>query len=185
MFSYVKINKKNGNIIPRIQEQIELNCDNFYTHINDTTTYIIDNEHPEEEFEKTIIGLCKYLNLLEFSEEILVYKTVFYNMYQMLKLIKHDTYNGILEMLQNPKVFDIYHEEYFVIRQMRTWYNSIVYEKSIDDSTVYETTVLISYLVIEIISEISLVLVLYFLFFNRIGQINKNLSLLINAFKTH
>ena len=103
----------------------------------------------------------------------------------MLKLIKHDTYNGILEMLQNPKVFDIYHEEYFVIRQMRTWYNSIVYEKSIDDSTVYETTVLISYLVIEIISEISLVLVLYFLFFNRIGQINKNLSLLINAFKTH
>ena len=185
LFSYVKINKKNGNIIPRIQEQIELNCDNFYTHINDTTTYIIDNEHPEEEFEKTIIGLCKYLNLLEFSEEILVYKTVFYNMYQMLKLIKHDTYNGILEMLQNPKVFDIYHEEYFVIRQMRTWYNSIVYEKSIDDSTVYETTVLISYLVIEIISEISLVLVLYFLFFNRISQINKNLSLLINAFKTH
>ena len=86
-------------------------------------------------------------------------------------------------MLQNDKMFEIYYTEYFILRFIRTWYNSVVYQKSIDDSTVYETTVLIAYLSIEVISEISLFLLLYFLFFKKISEMNKNLSLLLNAFK--
>ena len=88
-------------------------------------------------------------------------------------------------MLQNDKMFEIYYTEYFILRFIRTWYNSVVYQKSIDDSTVYETTVLIAYLSIEVISEISLFLLLYFLFFKKISEMNKNLSLLLNAFKSH
>ena len=53
-------------------------------------------------------------------------------------------------MLQNDKMFEIYYTEYFILRFIRTWYNSVVYQKSIDDSTVYETTVLIAYLSIEV-----------------------------------
>lgn len=88
-------------------------------------------------------------------------------------------------MLQNDKMFEIYYTEYFILRFIRTWYNSVVYQKSIDDSTVYETTVLIAYLSIEVISEIFLFLLLYFLFFKKISEMNKNLSLLLNAFKSH
>lgn len=88
-------------------------------------------------------------------------------------------------MLQNDKMFEIYYTEYFILRFIRTWYNSVVYQKSIDDSTVYETTVLIAYLSIEVISEISLFLLLYFLFFKKISEMNKNLSPLLNAFKSH
>ena len=88
-------------------------------------------------------------------------------------------------MLQNDKMFEIYYTEYFILRFIRTWYNSVVYQKSIDDSTVYETTVLIAYLSIEVISEISLFLLLYFLFFKKISEMNKNLSSLLNAFKSH
>ncbi len=88
-------------------------------------------------------------------------------------------------MLQNDKMFEIYYTEYFILRFIRTWYNSVVYQKSIDDSTVYETTLLIAYLSIEVISEISLFLLLYFLFFKKISEMNKNLSLLLNAFKSH
>ena len=88
-------------------------------------------------------------------------------------------------MLQNDKMFEIYYTEYFILRFIRTWYNSVVYQKSIDDSTVYETTVLIAYLSIEVISEISLFLLLYFLFFKKISEMNKNLSLLLNTFKSH
>lgn len=88
-------------------------------------------------------------------------------------------------MLPNDKMFEIYYTEYFILRFIRTWYNSVVYQKSIDDSTVYETTVLIAYLSIEVISEISLFLLLYFLFFKKISEMNKNLSLLLNAFKSH
>ena len=76
-------------------------------------------------------------------------------------------------MLQNDKMFEIYYTEYFILRFIRTWYNSVVYQKSIDDSTVYETTVLIAYLSIEVISEISLFLLLYFLFFKKISEMNK------------
>lgn len=88
-------------------------------------------------------------------------------------------------MLQNDKMFEIYYTEYFILRFIRTWYNSVVYQKSIDDSTVYETTLLIAYLSIEVISEISLFLLLYFLFFKKISEMNKNLSPLLNAFKSH
>ena len=88
-------------------------------------------------------------------------------------------------MLQNDKMFEIYYTEYFILRFIRTLYNSVVYQKSIDDSTVYETTLLIAYLSIEVISEISLLLLLYFLFFKKISEMNKNLSLLLNAFKSH
>ena len=88
-------------------------------------------------------------------------------------------------MLQNEKMFEIYYTEYFILRFIRTWYNSVVYQKSIDDSTVYETTLLIAYLSIEVISEISLFLLLYFLFFKKISEMNKNLSPLLNAFKSH
>ena len=88
-------------------------------------------------------------------------------------------------MLQNDKMFEIYYTEYFILRFIRTWYNSVVYQKSIDDSTVYETTLLIAYLSIEVISEISLFLLLYFLFLKKISEMNKNLSPLLNAFKSH
>ena len=110
-----------------------------------------------------------------------------------LLLLVHNNYchmtlylcHYITSMLQNDKMFEIYYTEYFILRFIRTWYNSVVYQKSIDDSTVYETTVLIAYLSIEVISEISLFLLLYFLFFKKISEMNKNLSLLLNAFKSH
>lgn len=185
IYNYEKINKKNDLVIPNLESKFELTCENFYTKINDTQLYEVSIDHPEEQYNETIIKLCSYLNLFELSDEILIYKKLFYEISQMVKRINNKSYEEIIRMIYSDKMNEMAINELFVVRQIRTWYNSIVYQKAMDDSTVYETTLLVTYLVVALISEIALFTMLYFLFFNKIREMNKNLSLLINVFKTH
>lgn len=185
LYNYEKINKKNGFIIPNLEREFELNCENFYNKINDSKLYEVSVDHPEERYNETIIKLCSYLNLFELSNELLIYKKLFYEISQMVKRINNRSYSEIIRTIYSDKMNEMIINELFIVRQIRSWYNTIIYQKAMNDSTVYETTILITYLIVALISEIALFTMLYFFFFNKIREMNKNLSLLINVFKTH
>lgn len=181
-YIYERINSIHDHIMPLLETEFRLNCDNFYKEVQDQKLIAIDKENPDDQFIANIIQLCKKKDWFSLEEELMVYKHLFYTMYKLIKSFDERDYENIMQKLNDEKIFTIYYYEYFVIRFMCTWYNSVVYKEEIDNSTKKETTILIVYLVIEVFSEIGLFLVLSKYFFNAIKQTNDNLTLLTRAF---
>lgn len=184
-YNYERLNNINNKMMPLIDDEFDLTCDNFYNELQDTKMFEINKEHPQEKFIENISTLCNSLQWFVVADEIMIYKHLFYSMYKLLKTFTDRSYEGIMKMLNDNNIFKIYYYQYFVVRFMVTWYNSVVYKDKIDESTQKETMILFIYLIIEVVSELGLFLVLSKLFFKAIKQTNNNLTLLTRAFFTH
>ena len=184
-YNYERLNNINHKMMPLIDNKFVLTCDNFYNELQDAKMFEINKEHPQENFIENISTLCNSLQWFVVADEIMIYKHLFYSMYKLLKTFTDRSYEGIMKMLNDDNIFKIYYYQYFVVRFMVTWYNSVVYKEKINESTQKETMILVIYLVIEVFSELGLFLVLSKLFFKAIKQTNNNLNLLTRAFFTH
>lgn len=169
--------------IPILTKQINLTCQSFYYNINDTKMFNISKLYSNANYIDNIIGLCSYIDFFKVPNENAIYESLYYNLQQMITIIKQSSYEIMLNYIYNSKFLGIIDVELFMFRPLVTWNNESVFKQMINDLTQRETNVVILYMICNLLSEIILFAILFGFFFRKLQQKNKDLTLLHSAFK--
>jgi hypothetical protein len=174
--------KGNKKLIKSINDYFELNCDNFYTKLNDSKIYQVSKLYSENELITGLINDCKVNKYFEFKDEKIFSQSVCHNLIQFLHSLYQDvSYEGFLKQMESKVLMKLLNQVFIVFRPMRNWLNEVVYEEGIHHSLNQLTVIFVVYLVINNFSEIVLLLLIYFFFIVKIQRINEKINLLLSV----
>ena len=172
-----------GGIIKNSNEFISFNCNNFFTEINDNKFNSIEKEYPNFKFKDLFPDFCETFKILEYNEDTIFYKPIFYEIIKFIKSLTKRNYDYYLNILENGNLFYMCDLQFLIYRPFRTWYNNIIYGHAINNSLSTEKNILYSSIFFTIGSEIVIFMILYILIFAKINVINKTLTGVKNVFK--
>ena len=174
--------KGNKKLIKSINDYFELNCDNFYTKLNDSKIYQVSKLYSENELITGLINDCKVNKYFEFKDEKIFSQSVCHNLIQFLHSLYQDvSYEGFLKQMESKVLMKLLNQVFIVFRPMRNWLNEVVYKEGIHHSLNQLTVIFVVYLGINNFSEIVLLLLIYFFFIVKIQRINEKINLLLSV----
>ena len=174
--------KNNKKLIKSVNDYFELNCDNFYIKINDTKIFQVSKHYPQDELIKGLIHYCKVNRYFEFNDEKIFIQGVYYSLIQFLNTIKQDTsYEGYLHQMKSRTLMKLLNKVFIVFRPLRTWINEKVYQEGLHNSLMNLTIIFVFYLVVNNLTDILLLLLIYFLFIIQIQRINEKINLMLSV----
>ena len=180
--TFYNYEKKRNHLIKSIDDYFEQNCENFYHHTNDSKIYQIDQANNEVEYVEGLIDLCNKNNYFKISDDKIFTQTIYYSLLQIVKNFNISDYEGYLNVVSKDSLYNLFNMEFLLFRPLRTWINEVVFQEGIDKASNGETVILILYLVINNITEVTLIIIIYTLFIGKIKTINDRINRLISVF---
>ena len=174
-------NKRSKGLIHPISNYFEPNCKNFYEKCNDNFIEIISKEN-NINFKDGIIDICEKKFYWEYPDEKIFLQSLFYNLHSFVKLMKKSNPTVYIEKIINSNLFIIFDMEFILYRPLRRFMNNRIFKDAITDSSHKETIVLVIYLVVSNLTEIILLLIIYFGFIVRIRYLNQNIAKIVSVF---
>ena len=179
LYDFDKDNKK---LIKSVNDYFELNCENFYTNINDTKIYQVSLHYPQDQLINGLIHYCKVNRYFEFNDEKIFIQGVYYTLIQFLNTIKQDTsYDGYLQQMKSRRLMKLLNKVFIVFRPLRTWVNEKVYQEGLHNSLMKLTIIFVFHLVVNNLTDILLLLLIYFLFIIQVQRINEKINLMLSV----
>ena len=171
------------NLIKTTNDFIDLDCNTFYSAIHDTRFEQVDLAHPDEGFRSKYPKYCETFHILEYKDDQLFYKPIFYEINKYIAALYKRSYDDYINYLINGNLFYMCDLQFLVYRPFRSWFNDVVYNDAIDNSIKLEKTILFTNLIITIISEFVVFGILYYQVFGKLQIINSTLIGVKNIFK--
>ena len=171
------------NLIKTTNDYLDLNCDTFYSDIKDIRFEEIDIEHPDEGFRTKYPKFCEVFHILEYKNDQLFYKPVFYEINKFVNSVNKRDYNDYIDYLKNGNLYYMCDLQFLLYRPFRSWFNDIVYNDAINRSIKLEKTILFTNLGVIISSEFIIFTFLYYQLFNKLKHINAIIVGVKNVFK--
>ena len=171
------------NLIKTTNDYLDLDCDTFYSDIKDIRFEEIDLEHPDEGFRTKYPKFCEVFHILEYKNDQLFYKPVFYEINKFVNSINKRDYNDYIDFLKNGNLYYMCDLQFLLYRPFRSWFNDIVYNDAINRSIKLEKTILFTNLGVIISSEFIIFTFLYYQLFNKLKHINAIIVGVKNVFK--
>jgi len=186
LFTIINLEKKRKsvkNLIKTTYDFIDLNCNSFYNNINDVRFEQIDSDYPEQGFRKKYPSFCKTFHILEYKNDLLFYKPIFYEINKFVFSLNQRNYVDYVNYLINGNLFYMCDLQFLIYRPFRSWFNNIVYNDAIKRSINLEKTILFCNLGITISSEFIIFIFLYYQLFGKLKKINSIIIGVKNTFK--
>ena len=113
---------------------------------------------------------------------ILFIQGVYYTLIQFLNTIKQDTsYEGYLQQMKSRTLMKLLNKVFIVFRPLRTWVNEKVYQEGLHNSLMKLTIIFVFHLVVNNLTDILLLLLIYFLFIIQVQRINEKINLMLSV----
>ena len=174
--------KNNKKLIKSVNDYFELNCENFYMNINDTKIYQVSQHYPRDQLINGLIHYCEVNRYFEFNDDKIFIQGVYYTLIQFLNTIKQDTsYEGYLQQMKSRTLMKLLNKVFIVFRPLRTWVNEKVYQEGLHNSLMNLTIIFVFYLVVNNLTDILLLLLIYFLFIIQVQRINEKINLMLSV----
>ena len=87
-----------------------------------------------------------------------------------------------IEKIINSNLFVIFDMEFLLYRPLRRYINNFVFNDAINEASNKETLVLAIYLVVNNLTEIILLFIIYFGFIVQIRHLNHNIAKIVSVF---
>ncbi len=171
------------NLIKTTYDFIDLNCNSFYSNINDIRFEQIDFDYPEQGFRVKYPKFCNTFHILEYNNDLLFYKPIFYEINKFVFSLNKRNYVDYINYLINGNLFYMCDLQFLIYRPFRSWFNNIVYNDAIQRSINLEKTILFSNLAVTITSEFFIFIFLYYQLFGKLKKINSIIIGVKNTFK--
>jgi hypothetical protein len=183
IISLEEYRKTLGGLIKTTNDFLDLNCDTFYSDLNDSRYEVIDKEHPQYKYRELFPPFCKLFGIHQYKDDLLFYKSVFYEINKFANNINsRKEYKDVVYFLEKSNLFFMCDLQFLLYRPFRTWFNDVVYTDAIQRSIQQEKTLLYLILVISIVSEGLIFGLLYFTVFQKLKFLNHRLGEVANAF---
>ena len=174
-------NKRSKGLIPPISYYFEPNCKNFYENSNDDLIYKV-SELLNFNYKNGIIDICEKKFYWEYPDEKIFLQSLFYNLHSFVKLMKQTIPSEYIYKIINSNLFGIFDMEFLLYRPLRRFMNNKIFNDAITDASQKETIVLVIYLVVSNLTEIFLLLIIYFGFIVKIRHLNHNIAKIVSVF---
>lgn len=174
--------KNKGDLILSIDNYFEPTCENFYKETNDSNLYLISLQDPSVNYMEGLIDVCNKNYYFNKTDEKIFTQGVYYNLLQYIKNFKVGDYETYLVKIREPVLFNIFNMEFLLFKPLRAWINEIVYNQGIKKASSGETMILIVYLVLNNITEICLLTIIYLVFVRKIKNMNEKIERVISVF---
>ena len=174
--------KNKGDLIKSINYYFEPTCENFYKKTNDSNLYLISLQNPSVNYLEGLIDVCNKNYYFNQTDEKIITQGVYYNLLQYIKNFEVGDYDTYLVKIRDPVLFSIFNMEFLLFKPLRVWINEIVYNQGIDKASSGETMILIVYLVLNNITEICLLTIIYLIFVQKIKRMNEKIERVISVF---
>ena len=186
LFCILDLERRRQNVkhlIKTTNDFIDLNCNTFYSDINDKRFEEVDLNNPEINFRKKYPDFCKFFHILEYKNDQIFYKPIFYEINKYIASLNKRSYDDYIDYLINGNLFYMCDLQFLIYRPFRSWFNDVVYNDAINNSINLEKTILFSNLFITIISEFIIFGILYIQVFGKLKNTNSILIAVKNIFK--
>ena len=186
LFTILNLEKRRKsvkNLIKTTYDFIDLNCNSFYSNINDVRFEQIDFDYPEQGFREKYPKFCNTFHILEYKNDLLFYKPIFYEINKFVFSLNKRNYVDYINYLINGNLFYMCDLQFLIYRPFRSWFNNIVYNDAIKRSINLEKTILFSNLAVTITSEFFIFIFLYYQLFGKLKKINSIIIGVKNTFK--
>ena len=186
LFTILNLEKRRKsvkNLIKTTYDFIDLNCNSFYSNINDIRFEQIDFDYPEQGFRVKYPKFCNTFHILEYNNDLLFYKPIFYEINKFVFSLNKRNYVDYINYLINGNLFYMCDLQFLIYRPFRSWFNNIVYNDAIQRSINLEKTILFSNLGVTISSELIIFIFLYYQLFGKLKKINSIIIGVKNTFK--
>ena len=174
-------NRRSKGLIYPISNYFIPNCKNFYEKSNDNFIELI-SEEKRFNFKDGIIDICEKKFFWEYPDEKIFLQSLFFNLHSFVKLMKQGIPTDYIDKIINSNLFGIFDMEFLLYRPLRKYMNSKIFNDAITDASHKETIVLVIYLVVSNLTEIILLLVIYFGFIVKIRHLNQNIAKIVSVF---
>ena len=174
-------NRRSKGLIHPISNYFVPNCKNFYEKSNDDLIYKV-SELMDFNFKDGIIDICEKKFFWEYPDEKIFLQSLFFNLHSFVKLMKQGIPTDYIDKIINSNLFGIFDMEFLLYRPLRRYMNNKVFNDAITDASHKETIVLVIYLVVSNLTEIILLLVIYFGFIVKIRHLNHNIAKIVSVF---
>ena len=174
-------NRRSKGLIHPISNYFAPNCKNFYENSNDDLINKV-SELLDFNFKDGIIDICEKKFFWEYPDEKIFLQSLFFNLHSFVKLMKQGIPTDYIDKIINSNLFGIFDMEFLLYRPLRRYMNSKIFNDAITDASHKETIVLVIYLVVSNLTEIILLLIIYFGFIVRIRHLNHNIAKIVSVF---
>ena len=171
------------NLIKTTNDFLDLDCNTFYSDINDTRFEQVDLNYPNEGFRSKYPKFCESFHILEYKNDQLFYKPIFYEINKYISSLYKRNYDDYIDFLINGNLFYMCDLQFLIYRPFRSWFNDVVYNDAINNSINLEKTILFTNLIVAIFSEFIIFGILYFNVFGKLKITNSILIGVKNIFK--
>ena len=174
-------NKRSKGLIHPISHYFKPNCNNFYEKSNDDLIYKV-SELMDFNYKDGIIDICEKKSFWEYQDEKIFLQSLFYNLHSFVKLMKQTNPTGYIDKIINSNLYGIFDMVFLLYRPLRRFMNEKIFHDAIHYTSQNETLVLVIYLVISNLTDILLLLIIYFGFFVQIRHLNHNIVKIVSVF---
>ena len=184
IFEMEERRKKVGSLIKTTNDYLDLNCETFYTAINDKRFNELEKNYPQFNFKSNYSSFCNTFRIMEYKNDFLFYENVFYEINKFARSVSHlMSYDDILNAMLKGNIFFMCDLQFLLYRPFRSWFNDVVYSDAINNSINLEKRILFTVLGTSIASEVIIFTILYFELFKKLSKINRIIIGVRNVFK--
>ena len=183
LFTNKQYQKKVSNILIFLSEVVSLDCNDFFDLANDDRLNQINNKFPEIKLYKNLSFYCSTTYSMKEHKSEIAFQNQFGLIIEGIKSIGNKDYKSIIQYLEKDYLYKCCLFNFFIYRPLRSIVNFKVIKIGTKNIMNLFAKLCNINIIIDLISEIIIVLIIIFVFIKRIENNFQNILRLKKVFQ--